>query len=68
MVRWLTRLLAVLLLSGALLLPANVHAQQPNPADTSGQTERDPHVFAWVLAILTTLIVLLIVCMPSRKA
>lgn len=61
----LFRWLAPLLLLGGLLVPP-AHAQKdaaPNP-----KTERMPPAPQYALAILGTLIILLIVCMPSRKA
>lgn len=65
--RRLTRLLTALALTGALLLPPPLYAQQAS-GDAGSQVERNPPVFAWVLALLAVLIVMLILCMPSRKA
>jgi hypothetical protein len=74
MCRCLAQLLFPLVVTGAFLFPANLHAQPlapppPDPAAGPGQKEeRSPPVFAWALALVASLLVLLIVCMPTRKA
>jgi hypothetical protein len=61
-------ILTALALTGALLLPLPLHAQQsPQPTDAT-QVERNPPVFPWVVALVAVLVVMLIMCMPSRKA
>ncbi len=61
---WL-RLLAPLLIVLGLATPA-VHAQ-PAPAEAE-KTEQSAPALPYALLILYTLLVLTIVCMPSRKA
>jgi hypothetical protein len=64
--------LAPLLLAGLLWLPA-ARAQppgspgQPAPA-AAGEAERSPPALQYAVAFLCSIVVLLIVCMPSRKA
>jgi hypothetical protein len=62
--------LASLLLAG---LPAALPAQGPSspsfaPSSPEKESERNPPVFQWVVAGACSALVLLIVCMPSRKA
>ncbi len=65
--RWLTRLMAALVLTGALLVsPTPLHAQASG--DSGQGAEQDPHVFSWVVAAVSVILVMLIVCMPTRKA
>ena len=60
MLRWL----ASFLFMGALALP--VCAQVPGPGQDKAQ-ERAPPALPYTLALGATLLVLVIVCMPSRK-
>jgi hypothetical protein len=69
--RRLLRWLSPLLLAGACLLPAT-RAQQP-AGTKSGSTEKPDNserapVFQYVLALVSLLIILLILCKPSRKS
>ena len=61
---WLRLLVPLLLLLG-LATPV-VHAQ-PAPAEAE-KTEQSPAALPYVFLILYTLLVLTIVCVPSRKA
>ena len=43
-------------------------AVQMAPADAGDKTERPPPTLAYAVAVLATVIVLCIICVPSRKA
>ncbi len=71
MCRRLLRWFAPLLLAGCFLLPANAPAQGTTPAGSGDATapekvERTP-ALQFVAAIVFTVVVMLIVCVPSRK-
>ncbi len=66
--RRLCRWLAPVLLVGAFVLPAApAFAQQTTAGDAEGKSERVPAV-QYLLAAGCTIVVLVIVCKPSRKA
>jgi hypothetical protein len=61
-VRWL----APLLIAGVCFLPS-AHGQAPRPTaspETSGRTAALP----WAVALLSLIVIMVIVCKPSRKA
>ena len=65
----LNRWFAPLLLAGCFLLPANAPAQGTTPAGegpAAEKVERTP-ALQFVAAIVFTVVVMLIVCVPSRK-
>ncbi len=75
MIRFLSRCLCSLLLAG-LLVVAPVLGQQPAPAPAPGTSappasapiiERSPPALQYAVAGLSTMLILVIVCMPSRK-
>ncbi len=66
MSRSIFRWLAPLLLVGMLVLPAT--AQPGSPFDAGAENVRVEPVFQYFAAIIYTLTVLIIVCMPSRKS
>jgi hypothetical protein len=73
LVTWLGSLLLVL----AFCLPAgraqapNPPAPAPGPAPAASPSEQGgaegPGAFPWLVAVLCTVLILLVVCMPSRK-
>jgi len=65
--RLLFRWLAPVVLAGACFLPA-ARAQPAADTPEAEKSERSPPVFQYAVAALFTILVLLIVCMPSRKA
>jgi hypothetical protein len=68
--RWLRLQVASLLVALACALPARAQPPAPapaNPSGTEGPSER-PVALAWGVAVIFTLVILLIVCMPSRKS
>jgi hypothetical protein len=68
--RWLFRELAALLLLAGLFtpLPAQGPAPSPSSPPPTPESEKAPPVLQWVVAGACSALVLLIVCMPSRKA
>ena len=58
--RWFLRWLAPLLLAGTCWLPV-AHAQEP-----SESTDRNP-ALQYGVAVLATMLVMVILCTPSRK-
>jgi hypothetical protein len=69
MCRRLLRWFAPLLLAGCFLLPAHAPAQGTTPAGSGDAPEnvvRTP-ALQFVAAIVFTVVVMLIVCVPSRK-
>ena len=76
MLRCLLRCLGSLLLLATLTLSCPAQGQPPpgqpppkSPATPTGPAteERGPPVFAYFVAILITILILTVVCMPSRK-
>jgi hypothetical protein len=67
MPRRLLRLFASLLLIFACLTPA-VRSQPPAPAGEQEKSERPTFALPYAFLLIYTLVVLTIVCMPSRKA
>jgi hypothetical protein len=66
--RTLLRWSAPLLLALACWLPASAQAPQPTPPPSDAdKAQRDPPAMQYVVAVLCSLLVLWIVCMPSRK-
>jgi peptidoglycan/LPS O-acetylase OafA/YrhL len=66
MCRWLTRLVPALVVAVLLALPAGAQAQQSGNPEQAG--ERPPPIMSWVVTVLATVGVMLILCVPSRKA
>ncbi len=62
--RRIFRWLASILLAGALTCP--VSAQEPPPGEKD-KTERRPPAFEYALSIVGVMLVLVIICMPTRK-
>jgi hypothetical protein len=74
--QWFLRGLAALAVAGACLLPAPARAQTqaanpnaPSLGQSGDTTEKGhpPPVAAYAVAVLFTIIVLLLICVPSRK-
>ena len=63
MSRWIVRSLGAILLALVFLLPGPVHAQ-----DSTASTGRPTPVFPYVFAVVSTIVILLILCVPTRKA
>jgi hypothetical protein len=62
--RLLVRWFASLLLAGAWAVPFAL-AQGTSPSDTTA--ERPPQTIPYAFALVSTILVLLIVCIPTRK-
>jgi hypothetical protein len=62
--RCIRRWLASLLVVGALVLPVSAQEQPPGQEKSD---DRAPPALAYALLFGATLLVLVIVCMPSRK-
>jgi len=75
MIQWVLRFLGALLLWTACCLPASAQDKmlQPPilkpdmPPDTKASEERGPAVPEFAVALLITMLILTVVCMPSRK-
>ena len=75
MIRWMLRFLGALLLWTVVSLPGLAQEKkfQPPilkpdmPPDTKASEERGPAVAEFAVALLITMLILTVVCMPSRK-
>lgn len=75
MIRWLIRCLGALLLSAALMLPAVAQDAKSKSGPTGAKTTQpastgDGHpapVAQYAVALIIVLVILTVVCMPSRK-
>jgi hypothetical protein len=66
--RWLFRWIASLLIVAACALPAPAQDQSNKQGDDSGDITISTAALPAVVAVLSTLLVLVIVCKPSRKS
>jgi hypothetical protein len=66
--RWLLRWIAPFLIVAACALPAPAQDQSNKQSDDSGDITISTAALPAVVAVLSTLLVLVIVCKPSRKS